>query len=145
MAQFTDFSKSLIIFRYCNATHDIRVGLLGAIIKQYLPRLFQDQLLCAGYTSTTQNGPCSGDSGGPLAKFNTLTEQTVQIAILNGGVSACGDQDIPAIYTRVDYPEILDFILQSMGFSTEGKTLRTIFKAEAEVLCRCCNPVLMRG
>ncbi len=42
-------------------------------------RLFQLNLLCAGYDAA-QQGSCEGDSGGPLAFFNTTSLKYVLVA-----------------------------------------------------------------
>jgi len=80
------------------------------LVENHLPDLFQPSILCAGYESAEQ-GACKGDSGGPLMVFDTKLSQFFQIGLVSGGVSSsCGDKDIPGYYTRLDYPEIADFI-----------------------------------
>jgi secreted trypsin-like serine protease len=54
--------------------------------------------------------PNTGDSGGPLMIFNTSQGQYVQVGIVSGGVSHCGNTDIPDIYVRLDHPEVAGFI-----------------------------------
>ena len=80
-------------------------------VKEYLPKLFQPYILCAGNIATKQ-GSCSGDSGGPLMIFNTRTNQYDQIGIVAGGINPndCGNTNFPGVYTRLDHPEILSFI-----------------------------------
>jgi len=34
----------------------------------------------------------------------------LQVALVHGGVGACGDRRYPGIYVRIDSPEIYDFI-----------------------------------
>ena len=82
-----------------------------------MPQLFQPNLLCAGYESS-QHGSCQGDSGGPLMVYNTNTSQYFQLGMVSGGVSSCGDKEIPGYYTRLDFPEIADFIQDPENFST---------------------------
>lgn len=36
-----------------------------------------------------------------------------QIGIVSGGISSCGDRDIPGIYTRVGAADVLSFIFRS--------------------------------
>ncbi len=33
-----------------------------------------------------------------------------QVGLVSGGVSKCGDKNIPSYFTRLDHPEIADFI-----------------------------------
>jgi hypothetical protein len=42
-------------------------------------RLFQLDLICAGYDAA-ERGSCEGDSGGPLAFFNTTSHKYVLVA-----------------------------------------------------------------
>ena len=104
---------------YCNTTHEKTSGKIAALVEQYLPELFQPTLLCAGYESADQ-GSCGGDSGGPLMVFNTTSSQFFQVGMVSGGVSSCGDKDIPGYYTRLDHPEIADFVLDPENFSPRG-------------------------
>ena len=80
-----------------------------------MPQLFQPNLLCAGYESS-QHGSCQGDSGGPLMVYNTNTSQYFQLGMVSGGVSSCGDKEIPGYYTRLDFPEIAHFIQDPENF-----------------------------
>ena len=107
-------------FSHCNITHASTSGAIKNLVNDYLPDLFQPSILCAGYESAEQ-GACKGDSGGPLMVFNTKRSQYFQIGLVSGGVSSsCGDKDIPGYYTRLDYPEIADFILDPDQFSASG-------------------------
>ena len=112
----------LYIYSYCNETHHKTSGQTASLVKKFLPQLFQPTLLCAGYESANQ-GSCHGDSGGPLMVFNTKFSQFFQVGLVSGGVSGCGDKYIPAYYTRLDHPEIADFVQ-----SPEKKITRGIFK-----------------
>ncbi len=59
------------MFSYCNKTHtNITNPDTKNIVQNYLPELFQPNLLCAGYDSSEQ-GSCKGDSGGPLMFYDT--------------------------------------------------------------------------
>ena len=104
-------------FSYCNTTHEKTSGSIASLVQRYLPQLFQPNLLCAGYESS-QHGSCQGDSGGPLMVYNTNTSQYFQLGMVSGGVSSCGDKEIPGYYTRLDFPEIADFIQDPENFST---------------------------
>jgi secreted trypsin-like serine protease len=106
----------LLFFSYCNATHEKTSGKVASSVEQYLPELFKPNLLCAGYESAEQ-GSCKGDSGGPLMIFKTKTSQFFQLGMVAGSVSrSCGDRDIPAYYTRLDYPNIANFIQDPANF-----------------------------
>jgi secreted trypsin-like serine protease len=72
--------------------------------------LFQPDILCASYESA-EKGFCQGHSGEPLMVFNTTLNQFFQVGIVSGGVSSsCGDKDIPGYFSRLDFPEVADFI-----------------------------------
>jgi secreted trypsin-like serine protease len=88
-------------------------------VKEYLPDLFQPNLLCAGYESAEQ-GSCQGDSGGPLMVFNTKALQHFQVGIVAGAVSSCGDKEIPGYYTRLDFSDIAYFIQDPEKFLKRG-------------------------
>lgn len=57
---------------------------------------------------------CSGDSGGPLQGPGMYYGQPryVQFGIVSFGTRACGVQNFPGVYTRVDY--YLDWILDNL-------------------------------
>ncbi len=78
-------------------------------VKGYLPELFQPYLLCAGYHASSR-GSCEGDSGGPLMVLSPSAGQYFQVGMVSGGVSNCGNTDIPDYYARLDHPEISRFI-----------------------------------
>ncbi len=86
-----------------------------AVVK-YLPELFQPYLLCAGYQASSR-GSCEGDSGGPLVVLNVSAGQYYQVGMVSGGVTNCGNTDIPDYYTRLDHPEISRFIQNLENFS----------------------------
>ena len=65
--------------------------------------------MCAGVTVGHQ-GPCEGDSGGPLMSKDLESGKFVQIATVSSGVGECGDDEFPGIYVRLDHPSILNFI-----------------------------------
>ncbi len=74
-----------------------------------MPDLFQPYLLCAGYQASSR-GSCEGDSGGPLVVLNVSAGQYYQVGMVSGGVTNCGNTDIPDYYARLDHPEIYSFI-----------------------------------
>ncbi len=94
---------------FCNKSHINTVGKTQETVKKYLPELFQPHLLCAGY-QVSSRGSCEGDSGGPLLVYNATEGQYFQIGMVSGGVSNCGNTDIPDYYARLDHPEIAGFI-----------------------------------
>ncbi|XP_059476937.1 trypsin-1-like [Neocloeon triangulifer] len=60
--------------------------------------------ICAGDTGKDS---CNGDSGGPLYKDGVL------YGIVSWGSSACGEPDLPGVYTRVSY--FRDWIYNQIG------------------------------
>ena len=40
----------------------------------------------------------------------SATVKYIQVGMVSGGVSRCGDPDIPSYFTRLDHPEIANFI-----------------------------------
>ncbi len=55
------------------------------------------------------NGPCFGDSGGPLFDSGSRT----QVGITSYGAGGCGTARYPAVYTEVNNPDIRNFILSA--------------------------------
>jgi secreted trypsin-like serine protease len=82
---------------------------LKKTIQEVIPKLFQNQLLCAG-VSVGNQGSCQGDSGGPLMYKDDDSGKFFQIATVRGAVGQCGDRDYPGIFVRVDQPSIWKFI-----------------------------------
>jgi hypothetical protein len=54
--------------------------------------------------------------------YNTKLSKFFQVGMVAGGVASCGDKDIPGYYTRLDYPEIADFIQAPESYSRTGNT-----------------------
>jgi hypothetical protein len=52
------------------------------------------------------------------------------IAIIEGGISYCGDIDFPGIYVRLDHPSIWNFIASSLKPNGKYENLRFYFSAE---------------
>ena len=74
-----------------------------------LPKLFKSDLICAGYEA----GPggktsCPGDSGGPLVVFDSIRLCYTQIGVATGG--HCGSTKYHGAFTRLEDPQVLDFI-----------------------------------
>ena len=53
--------------------------------------------------------------------YNTKALQYFQVGMVAGAVSSCGDKDIPGYYTRLDYPDIANFIQDPENFRMKGK------------------------
>jgi secreted trypsin-like serine protease len=86
-----------------------------------IPQLFQENLICAG-ASLGRQGPCEGDSGGPLMYKDLESEKFVQIATVSSGVGECGDKEFPGIYVRLDHPSTFKFI--SSIIQKENQTMK---------------------
>ena len=97
---------------YCNDTHS-RKGAVAEQVQKVVPDLFQSHVLCAGYDIGNQ-GPCRGDSGGPLQFHDRIKGRYVQVAIVHGSVAGCGDVEFPSVYVRLDDPEVHEFIISSI-------------------------------
>lgn len=72
----------------------------------------EDSQICAGGQSKDS---CRGDSGGPLMSVDTsdLTADRWYIeGITSFGSQMCGQENVPAVYTRVDY--YVDWIKENM-------------------------------
>ena len=60
-------------------------------------------------------GCCKGDSGGPLMRQDWEAKQWIQIAIVQGQIGECGNEDYPGIYVRLNHPSVLSFIHSAIG------------------------------
>jgi secreted trypsin-like serine protease len=94
--------------RFCDTTHMKASHTVEQVIRESIPQLFQDHLMCAGVSEGSQ-GACQGDSGGPLM-YQDDDRKYIQIATVRGGVGECGDRDYPGIFVRLDHPSIWNFI-----------------------------------
>jgi hypothetical protein len=57
------------VFSYCQQLYQVqKFGTKYEQIRTMLPNWFLDHIFCAGLPNEA-DGPCHGDSGGPLAKF----------------------------------------------------------------------------
>jgi hypothetical protein len=111
---------SCIYYRHCNSTHIKASEKIEKRIQESIPQLFQDNLMCAG-VSVGYQGPCLGDSGGPLMYKDFDSGKFIQIATVSNGVGECGDDEYPGIYVRLTDPSVLSFIMSTI--QGEGGTI----------------------
>ena len=105
---------------FCNSTRTIDDHNGNPIsLSAKLPKLFQSDLICAGYEAGVSTS-CPGDSGGPLVVFDSQTRCYTQIGVVSGGV--CGSTIYHGAFTRLEDPQVLDFIYR-YAF---GKTILAI-------------------
>ena len=111
-------------YNYCNQSHRNVGGFIEGTVKDYLPNLFQDTVFCAGNRASRQ-GSCKGDSGSPLMIFNTSELRYVQVGIVAGGIQpdSCGDKNYPGVFTRLDHPEISDFVVSQLPKNEDDSCL----------------------
>ena len=101
-----------------------------AKIERSLPNLFQETLICAG-DKFSRKGLCHGDSGGPIINFDSSSkaEHFVQSGVVHGGILECSNNVYPAIFVRLDHPDILDFVQNAIyPASTSSSRSRFIRK-----------------
>ena len=94
---------------FCNSTRiiDDHNGIPNSLSAK-LPKLFQPDLLCAGYEDGV-NTSCPGYSGGPLVVLDAQRLSYIQIGVLSGGVCG-GSIKYQGAFTRLEDPRVLDFI-----------------------------------
>ena len=93
---------------FCNSTRTINDQNGNPISwSPYLPKLFQSDLICAGYEGGVSTS-CPGDSGGPLVIFDSIRHCYTQIGVATGG--HCGSTKYHGAFTRLEDPQVLDFI-----------------------------------
>ena len=71
-----------------------------------------------------QKGLCHGDSGGPIINFdsNVDAKYFIQIGVIHGGILECSNDVYPAIFVRLDHPDILDFVKNAIYPTSTSKT-----------------------
>ena len=103
--------------RKCNETRTV-INEDGEELSEsaVLPRLFQSDVICAGYEGGIRNS-CHGDSGGPLVRFehpdpeSGLLSHHVQIGVVSAG--RCRQIEKPSIYVRLEDYSVLNFIFRN--------------------------------
>ena len=110
-----------VFFRDCNTAYTPSgFSQKQNLIREKLPQLFKDEVLCAG-TDVGGQGSCRGDSGGPLMRYDRKTGSWIQFATVQGSVGECGDIDTPGIYVRLDHSSVLSFIASTIGKASGNK------------------------
>ena len=56
------------------------------------------------------HGSCAGDSGSPAIRKNHRKNAFEQIAVVHGSVGSCRADIFPSVFTRLDDPNIFDFV-----------------------------------
>ena len=100
--------------RKCNETRTV-INEDGEELSEspVLPRLFQSDVICAGYEGGIRNS-CHGDSGGPLVRLEhpeSGLSHHVQIGVVSGG--KCRQIEKPSIYVRLEDYSVLNFIFRN--------------------------------
>uniref|UniRef100_A0A2M4BQM2 CLIP domain-containing serine protease n=1 Tax=Anopheles marajoara TaxID=58244 RepID=A0A2M4BQM2_9DIPT len=73
--------------------------------------LSEEYQMCAGGEDLVDS--CKGDSGGPLGfSVDLVGARFVQYGVVSAGVSTCGKQSVPGIYTRVS--SYMNWIVENM-------------------------------
>ena len=89
-----------------------------------------------GYHAGITGLSCNGDSGGPLVEFNSTEEHYVQVGIAQGGT--CMSRTKPAIFSRIEDPDIFEFITKQFRNTiiptTEATTTTTTTSIPATIL-----------
>ena len=98
---------------YCNNTRTIENEHGLIITTDKLPRLFQSEILCAGYEAGISGVTCEGDSGGPLVVYDSIKDQYTQVGIVTGG--SCASIRKSSIFARLEDRNIFTFI-QEIAF-----------------------------
>ncbi len=125
-------STSLMVFpqQYCNLTHRIEGSSpFAGKVRKSLPQLFQSNVFCVG-DENGKRGPCRGDSGGPIVRFDfdgkTSVRRYVQLGVVHGAVGSCASDEFPGIYGRLKDADVLRWIKKtSFNEDLDGVTLST--------------------
>ena len=78
-----------------------------------------DDMIATGFIGVDREGPCHGDSGGPLTVPNAEGNGQILAGLVSWGQPGCGSDEYPVMYARVSVHE--DWIRQQMGcFDNQG-------------------------
>ena len=102
-ARVTIFSQE-----YCNKSRTVENEHGVIVTNNKLPKLFQSEVLCAGYEAGLSGVTCGGDSGGPLVVYDSITDQYTQVGIVTGG--SCASVRKSSIFARLEDPNIFQFV-----------------------------------
>ena len=91
------------------------------LVKNTLPKNFNDDSLICASKFERSSGPCPGDSGGLFMRYERMPSlkdrRAVQTAVIHGAAQECNSEHFPAILVRIDSSEALSWI-NSIAFST---------------------------
>lgn len=73
--------------------------------------------ISTGYPGINRQGPCHGDSGGPLTVANAQGTGPLLAGLVSWGQGGCASDDYPVIYVRVS--DFEDWIRDQMGCAAE--------------------------
>ena len=65
------------------------------------------------FQSRTKMESCHGESGGPLMVYDFVDSRHIQVGVVQDG-SGCGSKDLPGVYSRLDNPSVLNWILDKI-------------------------------
>ena len=74
-------------------------------------------MIATGFPGVDREGPCHGDSGGPLTVPNGKGDGRLLAGLVSWGEPGCGSDEYPVIYTRVSMFD--DWVRQQMGCFTD--------------------------
>ena len=87
---------------------------VGPKIRRNLPGnpLIRKSQLCAIDDGVRDDvhGSCAGDSGSPAIRRNYRKNAFEQVAVVHGSVGSCRADIFPTVFTRLDDPNIFEFI-----------------------------------
>ena len=92
------------------------------LVKNTLPKNFdEDSLICASKIGRS-SGSCPGDSGGVFMRYERMADlkdrRAIQTAVVHGAVERCDGGRYPTIFVRIDNGEALSWI-KSIAFSKD--------------------------
>ena len=91
------------------------------LILQTLPDKFENPSLFCANKEGSNVGTCPGDSGGPIRIFDDDKLSHVQIGVVHGSIRRCDGSRFPSIFVRLDNPDVMKFIKDTIyGINTCG-------------------------